>query len=86
MYELGGHNSTIAASIKKRGSVGAPGWLSQLSVQLLVSTQVMISWFVSSNPALGSALTVQSLLGILSLSLPLCPSPALPLCFSLKNK
>ena len=42
--------------------------------QLVISAQVMISRFVSSRPKLGSALTVQSLLGILSLSLSLYPS------------
>ena len=50
---------------------GAPGWRSQLSIQLLISAQVMVSWLMGSSPALGSVLTVQSLLGILSLSL--CP-------------
>ena len=52
------------------------GWLSWLSDRLLVLAQAMISWFMSSNPVLGSVLTEQSLLGILSLSLSLCPSPA----------
>ena len=67
---------------------GAPGWLSGLSVPLLVSAQVMISQFVGSSPTSGSALTAQSLLEILSL--PLCPSPVCALClppslsFSLK--
>ena len=52
---------------------GASGWLSQLSVRLLVLAQVMVSRFVGSSPSSGSALTV---LG----SLPLSPSlPALPL-------
>ena len=46
---------------------GVPGWLSQLSIWLLISAQAMISWFMSSNPASGSVLTVRSLLGILSL-------------------
>ena len=49
---------------------GAPGWLSRLSVRLLVSVQVMISQFLGLNSALGSVLRVGSLLGILSLSLP----------------
>ena len=31
------------------------------SVKLLTLAQVMISWFVSSSPMLGSALTAQSL-------------------------
>ena len=53
--------------------------LSWLSLRLLVSAQVMISWSVSSSPALGSRLTVQSLFGILSFSLSPCPSPALAL-------
>ena len=46
-----------------------PGWLSQLSVQLLISAQLMISQFVGWSPASGSGLAVQSLLRILSLSL-----------------
>ena len=52
---------------------GAPGWLGGLSNRLLTLSQVMISWFVSSSPVSGSALTVWGLLGILcllSLSLP----------------
>ena len=36
-------------------SLGAPEWLSQLSTQLLVSAQVMISWFAGSSPMSGSA-------------------------------
>ena len=49
---------------------GAPGWVCQLSVRLLVSAQVVISWFVSSSPSLGSALIGWSLLGTLSPSAP----------------
>ena len=44
-----------------------------ISVSDLISAQVMISWFVGSSPMLGSELMVQSLPGILSLSLPLSP-------------
>ena len=33
--------------------LGAPGWLSQSSVQLLVSAQVMISWFHEFKPHVG---------------------------------
>ena len=55
---------------------GAPGWPSGLSIQLLVWAQVMISWFVTLRPASGCALTARSLLGILSLTLSLCSSPA----------
>ena len=44
------------------------------SVKRLTLAQVMISGFVGSSPDLGSALTVQSLLGILS---PLLSAPPL---------
>ena len=57
---------------KNNDIVGVPGWFSWLSIGLLVSAQVMMSQLVSSSPVSGSVLTVQSLLGILSLlSLPL---------------
>ena len=56
-------------------TIGVPGWLSWLSFQLLVLAQVMISRFMSSSPASGSVLTVQSCLGFF-LSFSLCPSPA----------
>ena len=58
---------------------GAPGWLSQLGVWLLILAQVMISWFVGLSPTLGSQLqlhagsgepTWDSLSLFLSLSLP----------------
>ena len=45
--------------------LGSPGWLSWLSVQLLVLAQVKISQFVGSSLASGSVLASQSLLGIL---------------------
>ena len=48
----------------------------QLSTQLLIAAQIVISQFVRSSPMLGSALTARSLLGILSLPFSLCPSPA----------
>ena len=51
--------------------LGAPGWLSWLSVRLLISAQVRISWFMGWSPVSGSVLTVQSPLGILSLPLSL---------------
>ena len=57
---------------------GTPGWLSRLSGRLLVSAQVMISRFLSLSPTSGSALTMWSLLGILSLPL----SAPLPLALS----
>ena len=61
--------------------MGAPGWLSQLGVQFLILAQVMISWFVSLSPVLGSVLTVQSLLRIFFL--PLSAPPLLTLSLSL---
>ena len=61
---------------------GAPGWLSRLRVQLLLSAQIVISQCVSSSPASGSVLTVQGLLGISSLSLSL----SLPLSQEQINK
>ena len=48
-----------------------------------LSAQVMMSQFVSLSPASGSVLTAWSLLGILSLSLSLCYSPALSLSLCL---
>ena len=59
----------VKGIIKKKES-GGPGWLSQLSVQLLVLAQVMNLHFVSLSPASGTVLTMQNLLGILSLPLP----------------
>ena len=53
------------------------GWLSGLNVQLLISVQVIISQFVTLRCASGCVLTVQSLLGILSLPLSLSASPLL---------
>ena len=65
-------------------SLGAPGWLEQLSVGLLISAQVMISRFVSSSPASGSVLMAQSLdlfpILCLPLSLPLPRSCSVSLC------
>ena len=55
---------------KKFSLNGAPGWLSQLSTQLLLS--FMISQFMKSRPGWGSELPARSLLGVLSL--PLHPS------------
>ena len=61
---------------KKKGD-RAPGWLSLLNVRLLVSALVMISQFHGFEPASGSALVLQRLLGILSPSLSAPPSLAL---------
>ena len=50
----------------------APGWLSWLSIQLLTSAQVMISWFMGLSPVSGSVLTMplpRSCVRVLSLSL-----------------
>ena len=53
--------------------------------RLLVSAQVMTSWFVGSSPALGSMLTAQSLLGIVSLPLSLPVPCSLSLSFSINK-
>ena len=52
--------------------ISLSAWVTQ-PVKRPTAAQIMISWFMSSSPTSGSALTVQSLLGILSppLSLPL---------------
>ena len=64
-------------------------WMAQL-VECLTSAQVMISQFVSSNPASGSVLTARTLETVLRccVSLSLCSSPAhaLSLCVSKINK
>ena len=64
---------------------GAPGWLSWLSIQLLILAQVMILWFMRLSPELtgprGSELTAWSLLGILSVPSSLFP-PLLSLSLS----
>ena len=49
-------------------NVGVPGWLSQLSIQLLVLAQNVIS-IMSSSPKLDSPLIVWSLLGVPSFPL-----------------
>ena len=72
-------NCCVYISAKETAAKEAPRGLSWLSVQLFVLAQVMISRFMGPSPALGTALTVWSLLGILSLSLSFCPSPALSL-------
>ena len=59
-------------------------WVAQsVKLLLLISAQGMILWFWSLNPVLGSLLSVQSPLEMLS-PLSLCPCPAH--AFSHKNK
>ena len=63
--------------------MGGPGWLSQLSVQLLVSAQVMISQFVGSSPTSGPVLIAESLEPASdSVSPSLSAPPLLALCLS----
>ena len=58
-------------------------WVAQ-SVKRPTSAQVMISWFVSSSPLLGSVLTAQSLEPVSDSVSPLLSAPPLfVLCFSL---
>ena len=62
---------------------GAPGWLSQLSVQLLTLVQVMISQLMSWSPASVSVLTAQNPEPLRILSPSLSAPPPLMLCLSL---
>ena len=75
-------------TFKKKHCGGA--WVAQL-VEHMTSPQVMISWFVSSSPVLGSVLTAQSLEPASdsvspSLSAPPLLSFSLSLCLSKINK
>ena len=47
------HSRKQLRSFLKEVNVGAPGWLSRLSNQLLVLAQVMNSWFVCLSPHVG---------------------------------
>ena len=51
-----GSNCCSILDLKNQALDGAPGWHSQLSVQLLVSAPVMILRVLRSSPALGSVL------------------------------
>ena len=44
---------TVSEIILKKRHLGGPGWLSWLSIRLLILAQVMISWFMGSSPVLG---------------------------------
>ena len=68
-------NYTEISLRSKAFEIGVPGWLSQLSIQLLISPQVMISRYV------GLCADSVDPLGILSVppSLSPCFSPALSL-------
>ena len=88
-YQIGGTWHTAQYVICWRNELkGVPGWPSWLSIWLVVLAQVVISQFMRLNPLPGSALTAQSLLGILSLprSLPLPHSRAQVLFLSNKLK
>ena len=67
---------------KKNWSIGAPGWLSCLSLWLSISAQVRISWFVGLNPGSGLHWQQGACLGF-SLSLFLHPSSIHNLSLSL---
>ena len=70
-----GNNKELELN-KKIQKGGAPWWLSQLSIRLLILAQVMLLTFgfLRLGPASSSMLTARNLLGD-SLSLSLCPSP-----------
>ena len=64
---------------------GVPGWLSQLSVRLLVSAQVTISQFPEIKPHVGlCAGSMESTWESVSFSV--CLSPIQVVSVSLKNK
>ena len=53
--------TVIILSLKIICGNGKPRWFNGLGVQLLISTQVMTSWFMGSSLTSGSVLTTQSL-------------------------
>ena len=63
--------SGVDVNKKEEGMGCLGGSVSWLSLQLLVSGQIMISQFMGLGPTLGFVLTVEGLLEILSLSLSL---------------
>ena len=65
--------------INKKENMGRLGWLSWISVWLLVWAQVMFSWFVGLSAASGSMQSVWSLPWILYLSPSLSGPPLLVL-------
>ena len=65
----------------RNGFPGAPGWLSQWGIQLQVGSRVR----GFESPHWAPLLTVQSLLGILALSLSLCPSSTLSLSLKINK-
>ena len=67
---------------KKKKINGASGWLSPLSIQLLVSAQVMISGFLSLSPACIGLCADSVKPAWDSISLVLCPSPTCSLSLS----
>ena len=71
---------TWSCVFKCQALAGAPGWLSWSSIQLLISAQVVISVFVGSSLASGSADRAEPAWDSLSLS------PAHSLSLSLKTK
>ena len=76
-------------SYKQIWNDGPPGWLSLLSIRLLISAQVMISPFMSLGPPSGSVLMAQSLEPVSDSVSPSLSAPRpFMLCLSLcpKNK
>ena len=70
---------------QKHHCLGAPGWLRPLSILLWTWIRSRFQGLVNSSPASSSALSVQNLLGMLSLPLSSSLSPSCGLCFS-QNK
>ena len=82
MNLLGFNNIKIEVELRNPLILGVPGWIRWLSIQLLISAQVVISWFMGLSPTLGSVLTVQSLVEIFPLSV--SPLLTVSLLFSKK--
>ena len=73
--------------LSEKYTPGVPGWLSQLSVQLLIWAQAMISGFLSLSPTSGPVLTSQSLEPALDSASPsLSDYPPLTICLFLFQK
>ena len=76
----------ILSDFKTREHIGAPGWLSQLSIRLQLGSWSHGLWVQALSWALCWQFRSWSLFQILCLPLSLCPSPACTLSLSLKSK
>ena len=63
--------------VERQEKVGAPGWLSQLGVRLLISVPVTISRIVSLSTESGTAARRERILSLPCLSAPTLLMPSL---------